>query len=476
MSNARYLEIDSTYRNRNEWPLPGEFEVLISQTGRKGKNDAVDPVSTATPMATWTSNRVDANTSGVQVSGIVDSIAGADNIGAINDSSVFIITSAAGNLQQSQDYYICLIFNDVTINERHRIISYEYLGTDAGGVNDRARITVSPSFGSSFANGDAWTINDPTDLSNTSEPLIFVPSGRTGTNAYNGCILYNETTNEFRTIIGYDYVSHVLRLDASTNPVIGWTITDNYTIRKTAPIFSTAIAAGSTSSNIVLSAGASTVDNFYNGQFIRIRGNVYGNGLVIPEGEARKIVNYNGSTLTATVTPSFSGIPTVGDIIEILDFSYDNLNPFVYTGSQVSQQEMVCYEIELMNLVLPNKTLATSFGSRAAFYPYLYVELSNVSGASAGMKNTIYSNNPNATRMTFRVPMDDVPNPIISSFIKVDGDGMVQTLKFKPNDNLKFSVRFANGEVYRTEESEIYSPAPPNAEIQISCLFSIKRL
>lgn len=476
MSNTRYIEIDSTYRNRNEWPLPGEFEVLIAQTGRKGKDNAVDPVSTATPITSWTSNRVDANTSGVQVTGVVDSIAGADNIAASNDATVFIITSAAGNLQEAKDYYDSLVLNNVTINEERRIVGYEYLGTDAGGVNDRARVTVSPSFGNTFSDGDAWQINDPTDLSNTSEPLFFVPAGRFGNNAYNGCILYNETTNEFRTIDGYDFTSHVLSVDASTNPVIGWTITDNYTIRKSPPLFSSAIAAGSTTNNVVLSAGSSTVDDFYNGQFLRIRPSVYGNGLVAPEGEARKIVNYDGTTLTATVAPSFSAIPTVGDIAEILDFSYDNLNPFVYTGSQVSQQELVCYEIELLNLILPNKTLATSFGSRAAFYPYMYVELSNVSGASAGMKNTIYSNNPNATRMTFRVPIDDVPNPIISSFIKVDGDGMVQTLKFKPNDNLRFSVRFSNGEVYRTEEADLFSPAAPNPELQISACFSIKRL
>ena len=45
MSNTRYLEIDSTYRNRNDWPLPANFEVPISQTGRKNIYNALDPVS-----------------------------------------------------------------------------------------------------------------------------------------------------------------------------------------------------------------------------------------------------------------------------------------------------------------------------------------------------------------------------------------------------------------------------------------------
>ena len=80
-------------------------------------------------------------------------------------------------------------------------------------------------------------------------------------------------------------------------------------------------------------------------------------------------------------------------MFEILQFTRDNAVPFCYSGSLVSQQEMVCYEIELINLVLPNKTLTS--GGRTAFYPYVYVELQNVSGASAGTKCVIYSNNPN---------------------------------------------------------------------------------
>ena len=474
MSNSRYIEFDSEFRNREEWPLPGEFQVLIAQTGRKGKVDAVDPVSDGMPLFSWSSNDILA-TGGAQVTGTIDTIAGGNNIAASNTNTTFIVNSTTGNLQQLKNYYQHLVLTNTTIGEQRRIVSYEYLGTDNGGVNDRARIVVEPAFGNTFADGNNWEIDDPTDLSNTSQPLFFVPAGLTGANSYINCILYNETTGEFRRITKYDFYSHVLQVDA-TNPVIGWTATDNYTIRKAAPIESSLISAGTTTSSIVLSAGVSNINDFYNNQFLRIRGTTYGNSLVAPEGEARKIIDYDGATLTATVAPPFSAIPTVGDTAEILDFSYDNMNPFVYTGSQVSQQEMICYEIELLNLILPNKTLAVGVGSRIAFYPYVYVEISNISGAGAGIKNSIYSNNPNSTRMTFRVPIDDVPNPVFSSFVKIDGDGMVQTLKFKPNDNLKFSVRLSNGEIYQTEEQDYYSPSAPNPEVQISALFSIKRL
>ena len=225
------------------------------------------------------------------------------------------------------------------------------------------------------------------------------------------------------------------------------------------------------------------------------------------DGEVRKITQYTSETnaLTGAITktaslesPPFSTPGTAGDTIsiksgsvdsplssaafatganfEIFCFSYDNHNPFVYTGSITSQQEMACYQIELMDIILPNKILNCGFGSRIAFYPYLYVELTNISGSSSGTRNAIYSNNPNATRAVFRVPIYDVQNPIASAFVKLDGDGMIQTLKFKPNDNIFFSVRLPNGEVFKTLEAEKYSPYEPNPDIQISALFSFKRL
>jgi hypothetical protein len=135
--------------------------------------------------------------------------------------------------------------------------------------------------------------------------------------------------------------------------------------------------------------------------------------------------------------------------MELLQFTLDSFRPFRYSGSIVSQQELVCYEIELLNLVLPNLTLAVQGGGRTAFKQYVYVELSNVSAAGGTTPYSIYSNNPSSTRMVFRAAIDDVPNPLISGFIKIDGDGMVQTLKFKPNDNLRMSVRMQDGEPYR---------------------------
>ena len=54
--NSRYLEIDSTYRDRNKFPLPSNFEIPMAQSARKTLNNAEDPVSLGIPIRAWTCN------------------------------------------------------------------------------------------------------------------------------------------------------------------------------------------------------------------------------------------------------------------------------------------------------------------------------------------------------------------------------------------------------------------------------------
>ncbi len=161
---------------------------------------------------------------------------------------------------------------------------------------------------------------------------------------------------------------------------------------------------------------------------------------------------------------------------QIMPFLENVNHSLNYTGSVVSQSQMVCYEIELLNLVLPNLPLDNNIGGLIAFYPYLYVELSNVTSPSSGNAGIIYSNNPAAKRALFRVNVDDTSTPIISKFIKLDGDGSVQTIKFKPNDNLHFRVYLQNGELFETDQQDTPPPLPPDFFVQISAEFGIRRL
>lgn len=168
--------------------------------------------------------------------------------------------------------------------------------------------------------------------------------------------------------------------------------------------------------------------------------------------------------------------PDIYPTYEIEQFSRENCNPFTYTGSTVSSQQEVCYEIELMNLVLPNTLLTSGRGGRAIFYPYLYVELEQVASSNSHKRGIMYSNNPNAYRMLFRALVNDTATPATSPFIKIDGDGMTHAVKFKPNDSFKFGVYHANGTMFQTVLQDTTPPTQPNPMAQISACFSFKRM
>lgn len=535
MSTTRYIEIDSTYRNRNKWPNPAEFEVVVAQSGRKDKMIADDPVSDSAPINNfyWRSNTF--STAGsATITAKVGSVITAQ-FGASGDNKTIIqIITQTQIFQTLENYYAGAVISNITPGKTQssRIISYVYMG------NNRAQITVE-SFATPALDDDVQ-ITDPTEITQQF-PFIFVPNGRTGHNAYPSCILYNSNNNSYANILGYNAVTRLLKLDNISGK--GWSLTNAiFSIHKKLPIngslnnlsadnmylslpstFTNELDAyknsyinnsfltprriiryetftgktlGTTGNTTTINFPntASKINGYYNNAWIQI---MSGNSVT----NVRKIINYvvtgvePNLTRVATVNTAFSGVindgveftfrsvflespldvaKTTGDPFQIFQFSSDNHNPFVYTGSM--QQEIVCYQIELLNIIIPNKILNCGLGSRIAFYPYIYVELSNISGSSSGMKNSIYSNNPNATSMVFRVPIYDVQNPTNSSFVKLDGDGMTQTLKFKPNDSIFFSVHLSNGELFKTLESETYSPLNPNPEIQISAAFSFKKV
>ena len=176
--------------------------------------------------------------------------------------------------------------------------------------------------------------------------------------------------------------------------------------------------------------------------------------------------------------------PVLGDIPgsdqslswEIQRYTADSTSMLTYTGSTVSQNQMVCYEIRLVKLILPNVSLRNSIGGKISFYPYVYVELHNETSPNGHQKNILYSNNPNAVTATFLVPIDNMPSPLISKFIHISGNGAAQTIKFKPNDNLSFRVFLSDGTDFITIDPDNAPPELPNPYLQITALFDIRRL
>jgi hypothetical protein len=490
MSNiVKYIELDSTYRNRNLWPEPAQFEVQISQTSSNQYN-ALDPVSLATPLKIWSPKYFN-NTSNPSINEIKLLVETVYHSSDTNTAQTFIVTTDSDTLQQIDNYYTGIvaknygkIYIPASNPARRRILLYKYLGlipdpTNPRNYLDRAQITVDSSYEDSFDNGDIIIIKDPTDLISTTVPLFFVPFGRIGNNTYANDILFNENKNEYRKILSYDFITHIITIESLDNNFSGWDYNDIYSIRKEPPFFIGVINNDPFLSRSVITSNSIGFNNnsllirdgYYNNLFIRIvfpystKPNIKQISNYIVEGETRKF--YLNEPLSVTPTPGLQ--------FQIFQFSYDNAVPYSYVGSVVSVQEEVTYEISLKNLVLPNITLDSGNGSKIAFYPYIYVQFATVSSASSGSKNIIYSNNPNSNRVLFRCPVAFISNPEIFSFVTLSSD-MTQTLRFRPNDNLKFSVFLSNGEIFKTVMPDYYSPSIPNPYTQISAIFSVRRI
>ena len=533
--NQRYIEVDSAYRNRQLWPLPSNFQLPIAQSAIGDRNSALDPVSLAVPVFAWTGDLINATgptgTINCEISSTSNPIA--NNVSALTDVGTFVISNRSTDftvsLEQLTNYYSGLSISAGNSNTGpnialRRITKYKFLATTGatGAAYTFSEVSVDPPLNDYVLPPPTnATISDPTSVQDLDNPLFFVPAGYTNPNSYSKLLLYNESLNQYRPVSDYDEITRTLKVVTTgagtsySGPVTGWQTTDNFNLRRELPMVPALSVVNPTIQNAtvtttdgssyttgpsiaILSLSAASYLNTTTGAYkncgLRIIPNnsrivapgtpqyysyIYNRGKLLPPlNESTVIANsFPDATNTYLILPLYPGFTTTPAnlMCEICEFSYDNAHPFIYQGSMVSQTQDVSYEIKLLNVVLPNKTLATSLiGGRVAFYPYVYVHLSNLSNGTNS--NSIYSNNPNARNMIFRCPVYDVSNPDATTFVNMDGDGMDQTMKFKPNDNLSFSVRLPNGELYQTAEPESYSPAPPNPFIQISAAFSIRRI
>lgn len=154
---------------------------------------------------------------------------------------------------------------------------------------------------------------------------------------------------------------------------------------------------------------------------------------------------------------------------EILPVTNSSVKPISnQTIPRSSLQETACWKLSLRNLLLPNTNLQS--GSRASFYPYFYVEFTNLSDTQR-QHRIIQSNNPNSTTALFRCAITDNSTPTISKYIKLSGDGISHNIHFNPNDSFKFKVFLPDGREFMTSLPDNAPPSHVNPLLQVSALF-----
>jgi len=281
---------------------------------------------------------------------------------------------------------------------------------------------------------------------------------------YNNFYLENDCnsfgpSHGYTKIISYNQTTLVATLASAITP------TNNYNIRKELPLVrdTLGVVAGITTTLVQLGAAASSVDNMYVNCYLRIFSGVAAQSYAI-------ISSYDGATKRATLKSPLSGVPGPGDGYEILPYTKDNFSPLIYNGTSTMNQT-VCYDVELMYLTLPNVFISNGSAGTLNDYPYFYVKLYNINSRPNAAQ--MITNNPNSREALFKVPM--TINLLEQSFFTLETANPPQTISFKPDDSLHFSICLPNGEHLVLRDSDWFSPGVPNPFLQISATFSITR-
>jgi hypothetical protein len=463
--NNRFIEVYSAHRNRSQFPYPSLFVIPFYKSP-----SIQDPILSGAIYYTWTSN---------------DSINMLPLKSGSSNSYPKLYVDNLTPQPSTPNYYngYTMIITFGVDTETRIVTSYEPID-----------VSVSLDTAFNFAGHDVQQ-GDLYALFELNTPsLIHLPIVDTCNNpvseipeAYFGYYVMDETLSYGTTIVGrkiIDYDAELRYCHLSDPFPAGWSTGDSYTLRKTLPFEKWTLGAPTTEQNnflvFQLPIGASPSDTLYINKYIYHTTNPdcssFDNYQFKPIYGSYKIVSYDPNTrqVFCEVDPEYEGPPpTIGDTINIVILEKDNVAPLSYTGSIVSQMQTVCYEISIISLILPNVTLTT--GSRIAFYPYVYVLFENASVPSGAAHEIIYSNNPQSKNALFIVHVTDVVQPVNGRFVKLIGK-MRQTIKFKPNDSLKFSVYLPDGTLFLPVRQDTHSPYVPDPALQIDAVFSIRRL
>jgi hypothetical protein len=497
---VHYIDLDSTYRNRNEWPSSAEFSIPVSTSGRNPPSKALDPVCLSAPITTWKSKTFNTEiSSSVQHYGTVQASIDKLSREIINNNFTVVIKSINNHrFQKKKNYYqgaTCIVFDssDPTSSQTNgyrettRITSYKYIRTipnentyelnvDVAEISVTNPIRIAPVDATSTNTNIFMYIIDSTSMNNPCFPIVFVPAGILVENAYPNHYLHNDDYNTSHKITYYHQKTNTVEVDINKNnsctkqqnDCLNFSLNQShFCIRQELPLTVNLIKTIFNKTKIVLQSNQS-----YDNAFIRIVTQNQASSNQFRKILRKCCVDVDGEINNGfEIESPFDSDVTTGTKIEILPISYDNLNPFRY-NSTWSQTDS-CYEIRINSLTLPNAILNVFTGGNIAFYPYIYVELSSDSLHGKNM-NVLCSNNPNSYKALFRIPIYDTTNPYSRPFVIVSSDP--QVVKFNPCEAIKIAIRMENGELFNTVLEETYSPLPPNPYCQIRALISIRKL
>ena len=460
-----YLSFESQFRNRNLWPTPGEFEILVTQPGSQfAVLNTRDPVSLGTPRIAWTGNLFDVTNHGQTF--VSCNVATGTELGSLLTLTVIPIQASIGTLQQRYNYYNRALLKNYAKTKQARIKEFTYLG--AGATLEYGLLKTEDNI--DLVNGDMIEIIEASSFEAPLNGVLFVPTGTFLDDDFVAYHICNESLGSIRKVSNYDTETSTINIKVDTVPLFPvWTTSHNYSIRAELPSYTDVPGVGTTDKVINLTGGSNIKDD-YTGSFLRVLPTLYQPTFASPsENEIRRIVAYNSVTKLATVEPAFSQAPT-GFTVEVLNFSYDNAQGYIYTGPMTVDSSP--YAIRLLHLIIPNQVVQGSIGGKASRYPYVNVELSSVDLSNQYM---IMTNNPTASKVMFKVAVDNIVELDNTTFVNCTSNDMTQVLRVNTNVNYRLKITLPNGQVFNPVRKDTTSPSPSDLLIQISALFELTK-
>jgi hypothetical protein len=296
---------------------------------------------------------------------------------------------------------------------------------------------------------------------------------------------------EYRQIQSYSSNYQQVTL---TNPftIVDPNTTPYFTLSKQLPLFTgivgtttyvaptpttAAIPASPTTTTIQLDPNiggnpASNVNNAYVGSYLYITPppNVINSGNIM--GYYSLITQYDGINHIATLSSPLIITPAVGSEVLISQYTRDNSGTLIH--NTVFGNNPMCHNVSLIYLSIPNVPLSNTLanGGNISSYPYVYVRFENEFNSSTS-DGLISSNNSKAYYSQFKIPVPGF-NPS-DTFVHFRDSRMSQTIKFRGDQPIRFSVMLPNGDPLQFIVPDTSSPYEPNPFLQVSATFQIDK-
>ena len=278
------------------------------------------------------------------------------------------------------------------------------------------------------------------------------------------------STVEYATIASYNSSTQVVTFTsdlsgAGGGPVVG----SNYVIRKNKPLYIGNIVSPVpiTSQTVytITTPTYGTIPTDTNSiYYLRIR--------KASDASLNNLIVQVTITGTNQITLSSPLVLTANDSIEIIGPGQNIITSLRYASGGAQNIQAGDYELELLWLSVPNQILDVGYGGTLDRYPYIYCSL--YTGITNTTQQVLYSNNPNTSRVLFKVPVNEYFGD--TSFITLKDSKAKQTVYFDPSQDLFFELTLPDGTVISFNELDNMPPYPPNPFLQINILVSMKKI